>query len=63
MRTATVLLFIFFHTAAFASGIETVIGPLKVNLQAGQSTVFTVYLHNSEDTSVQMDIPNSIVAV
>lgn len=61
MKAFTALLIILFSTISFAGGIETVIDPPKKNLQAGQTTVFAVYFHNSEDKSVQVDVPDSII--
>ena len=55
-----IILFSLFSTVAFAGGIETVIDPPKKNPQAGQSTVFDVYFHNSTDTPLQVDVPASI---
>ncbi len=60
MRTSAVLLVILFSTISFAGGIETVIDPPKKNLQAGMSTVFAVYFHNFENTSLKVDVPASI---
>lgn len=61
MRSSAVLLIILFSTVSFAGGIETVIDPPKKNPQAGQSTEFAVYFHNFEDTSLQVDVPDSII--
>jgi len=61
MRASTVLLIILFSTVSFAGGIETVIAPPAEMPQAGQSTVFDVYFHNSEDKSLQLDVPDSIM--
>lgn len=61
MKAFTALLIILFSTISFAGGIETVIDPPKKNLQTGQTTVFAVYFHNSEDKSVQVDVPDSII--
>lgn len=46
---------------ASAGGIETVIAPPTEISQAGQSMVFAVYFHNSEDKSLQVDVPDSIM--
>ena len=59
MRASTVLLIILFSTVSFAGSIETVIAPPAEMPQAGQSTVFDVYFHNSEDKSLQVDVPDS----
>ena len=61
MKTSTVLLIILFSTISFAGGIETVIAPPAEISQAGKSTVFAVYFHNFSDTSLQVDIPDSIM--
>jgi phospholipase A1 len=61
MKTSAVLLVILFSTISFAGGIETVIDPPKKNPQAGMSTVFAVYFHNFEDTSLKVDVPASIM--
>jgi len=61
MRASTVLLIILFSTVSFAGGIETVIAPPAEIPQAGKSTVFAVYFHNFSDTSLQVDIPDSIM--
>jgi len=61
MRTSTVLLVILFSTVSYAGGIETVIAPPAEIPQAGKSTVFAVYFHNFSDTSLQVDVPDSII--
>lgn len=61
MKTSAVLLVILFSTISFAGGVETVIDPPKKNPQAGMSTVFAVYFHNFEDTSLKVDVPASIM--
>jgi outer membrane phospholipase A len=61
MRAIPVLLIILFSTVSFAGGIETVIDLPKNNLQAGQSAMFSVYFHNPEDTSIQADVPDSVI--
>ena len=61
MRASTVLVIILFSTVSFAGGIETVIAPPAEIPQAGQSTVFSVYFHNFSDTSLQVDVPDSIM--
>ena len=61
MRVLITLLILFFNTVAYAGGIETVIDPPKENLQAGSSTVFSMYFQNPEDTSLQVVVPGSIL--
>jgi len=61
MRVPITLLIILFSTVSFAGGIETVIAPPAEMPQAGQSTVFDVYFHNSDDKSLQVDVPDSIM--
>jgi phospholipase A1 len=61
MRVSIALLILLFNTVAYAGGIETVIAPPAEMPQAGQSTVFAVYFHNSEDKSLQVDVPDSIM--
>jgi len=61
MKASTVLFIILFSTISFAGGIETVIDLPKENLQAGSSMMFSVYFHNPEDTSLQVNVPNSIM--
>ncbi len=61
MRASAVLLVILFSTVSFAGGIETVIDPPAKIPQAGKSTVFAVYFHNFEDTSLQVDVPGNII--
>jgi phospholipase A1 len=60
MRVSMALFILLFGTAAYAGGIETVIAPPAEIPQAGLSTVFAVYFHNPEDTSLQMDVADSI---
>jgi len=61
MRVLIALLIFLSGTVASAGGIETVIAPPTEISQAGQSTVFAVYFHNSEDKSLQVDVPDSIM--
>jgi phospholipase A1 len=61
MRVSIALLILLFNTASYAGGIETVIDPPVEIPQAGQSTIFSVYFHNPEDTSLQVDAPDSIM--
>ena len=61
MRVSIALFILLFGTAACAGGIETVIAPPAEIPQAGCSTVFSVYFHNPEDTSLQVDVPDSII--
>jgi len=61
MRISITLLILLFNTVAYAGGIETVIDPPKENLQAGSSTVFSMYFQNPEDTSLQVVVPDSIL--
>jgi phospholipase A1/A2 len=61
MRAIAVLLIILFSTVSFAGGIETVIAPPAEIPQAGKSAVFAVYFHNFSDTSLQVDVPDSIM--
>lgn len=61
MRVSIALLILLFNTVAYAGGIETVIAPPAEMPQAGQSTVFSVYLHNPEDKSLQVDVPDTIM--
>jgi phospholipase A1 len=61
MRSSAVLLIILFSTVSFAGGIETVIAPPAEIPQAGKSTVFAVYFHNFSDTSLQADVPDSMM--
>jgi len=61
MRISITLLILLFNTVAYAGGIETVIDPPKENLQAGSSTVFSMYFQNPEDTSLQVVVPDSIM--
>ncbi len=61
MRVSITLLILLFNTVAYAGGIETVIDPPKENLQAGSSTVFSMYFQNPEDTSLQVVVPDSIM--
>ncbi|MGB2688012.1 MAG: hypothetical protein WBC36_03425, partial [Desulfobacterales bacterium] len=61
MRVSIALLILLFNTVAYAGGIETVIAPPAEMPQAGQSTVFAVYFHNSEDKSLQVDVPDTIM--
>ncbi len=60
MKAFTAVLIILFSTIAFAGGIDTVISPPSNSLQAGQSTMFSVYFHNSGDTSIPVDIPERV---
>ncbi|MBW2605498.1 MAG: phospholipase A [Deltaproteobacteria bacterium] len=60
MKVFTALLIILFSTAAFAGGIDTVIRPPSNSPQAGQSMIFSVYFHNSGDTSLPVDIPERV---
>jgi len=61
MRVSITLLILLFSTVAYAGGIETVIDPPKENLQAGSSTVFSMYFQNPEDASLQVVVPDSIM--
>ena len=61
MRVPIALLILLFGTVAYAGGIETVIAPPAEIPQAGQSTVFDVYVHNADDKSLQVDVPDSIM--
>lgn len=61
MRVSIALLILLFNTVAYAGGIETVIDPPTEIPQAGQSTIFAVYFHNFEDTSLQVVVPDSIM--
>jgi phospholipase A1 len=61
MRVSITLLILLFNTVAYAGGIETVIDPPTEMPQAGQSTIFAVYFHNFEDTSLQVVVPDSIM--
>jgi len=61
MRVSIALLILLFNSASYAGGIETVIDPPAETPQAGQSTIFAVYFHNPEDTSLQVDAPDSIM--
>jgi phospholipase A1/A2 len=61
MKVSTILMIILFSTVSFAGGMEVVIEPPKENLQTGQSTVFAVYFHNSEDQSLQVHVPASVI--
>jgi phospholipase A1/A2 len=61
MRVLIAFLILLSGTVASAGGIETVIAPPTEISQAGQSTVFAVYFHNSEDKSLQVDVPDSIM--
>ncbi|MDH4206755.1 MAG: phospholipase A [Desulfobacteraceae bacterium] len=61
MRVSIALFILLFGTAAFSGGIETVIAPPAEIPQAGQSTVFAVYFHNFSDTSLRVDVPDSIM--
>jgi len=60
MKAFTAVLILFFSTAAFAGGIDTVISPPSNSPQAGWSTEFSVYFHNSENTSLPADIPERV---
>ncbi len=61
MRVSIALLILLFNSVSYAGGIETVIDPPAETPQAGQSTIFAVYFHNPEDTSLQVDAPDSIM--
>jgi outer membrane phospholipase A len=60
MKAFTAVLIILFSTVAFAGGIDTVISPPSNRPQAGQSTMFSVYFHNSENKSLQVNVPDRI---
>lgn len=61
MRVSIALLILLFNTASYAGGIETVIDPPTEIPQAGQSTIFAVYFHNLDDTSLQVVVPINIM--
>jgi phospholipase A1 len=61
MRVQIALFILLIGTIAYAQGIETVIVPPAEIPQAGQSTVFAVYFNNLKDTSLQVDVPDSIL--
>jgi len=61
MKASTALLIILFSTVSFAGSIDTVISPPTNKPHAGQSTMFSVYFHNSGDTSLPVDIPEHVL--
>lgn len=60
MKAFTTVLILFFSTVAFAASIDIVISPPSNSPQAGWSTEFSVYFHNSENTSLPVDIPERV---
>jgi phospholipase A1 len=61
MKVPIALIILLFGTITYAGGVETVINLPAEMPQTGQSIVFAVYFHNFKDTTLQVNMPNSII--
>lgn len=61
MKVPIALIILLFGTITYAGGVETVINLPAEMPRAGQSIVFAVYFHNLKDTTLQVNVPGSII--
>ena len=61
MRITAFIFILFYSAVVFAGSLEPAVVVSTDSLRAGQALVFFVYLHNSDDEPVLIDLPGSVV--
>ena len=60
MRVLVFFVTLLLAAPAFGANLDILLAPPDGPLQAGEQMVFSVYFHNAEEVSVQIDLPNRV---